>query len=210
MALTLCASACREETPVAWDNACNDITTRSGGIENLIFFSCDWTFSGTVTIDGVDTQIGAITDYTQWAIGVANRFIVRSPVGIGEKPAATPTTQKLTSCTPDQVTGETHAVNFQSFAADTTNLTDCTYWNGIKTNYYKFRVAWLGCDELVYVKSSTEPGFQFSYSSLGYIQTNDSKTPNYYEANLTFDYLGIPCPYEVPNLEGAFNTDVLT
>jgi hypothetical protein len=199
--LVLCASDCVVDVPEFGADC--DVTTRPSGIQYLVFFSCDFQFDATV--DG--EVYGPITDYTQWALGVTNKKISLSPEGYGAKPLSAFQTERVTACLPESIIGETHTVNFISKAMDEVALTDCTYWNTVRTNFNRYRVGYIGCDGYFYGKSTTEPGFRFTPTAIGNVKEDNNDTVDRYEANLSWKYSGIVCPQSIPNLLDAFTGD---
>ena len=200
--LVFCASSCANAVPNFPANC--DIDTRPAGINFLVFFACDWTFSGNVTGIG---PVGAITDVTQWTLGVDNNKIGLSPEGFGEKPLSTFTNERISACLPEAIVSEIHQVNFTSKAMDNTNLTDCTFWNTIRNDYNRYRVGWIGCDGFYYGLGATEPGFRLSIQAAGSVVENNNDTAQRYEFNFSFNHSGIVCPQNVPNLMDAFASD---
>lgn len=208
--MALCASDCIQAAP-RWTNACN-ITTRSGGIKNLVFFTCNFKFNANVvTPSGATVAIGSATDYTQWRIAVANRLISRTPDGYGEKPLSSFTTERLVACSPEAIVSETHTVSFISKDVDATNLDDCTYWNTVRNNYYTYRLGWIDCNGYFYGSGdSTDPGLAFVPTALGMVIPNNNDESIYYQADLSFKNSGIICPQNIVNLNDAFLVDVNT
>ena len=210
--MALCASACIEQTP-RWVGSCS-ITTRQGGIPYLIFFACNLRFDATVVspVTGGNVSIGAITDWLSWQTAVQHRLISRTPEGIGQKPAASPTTERLSSCKPEAIANMTHTISFTSKDVDNNNYTDHTYWNAICQNYDVYRLGWLGCDgnTLYYSGDSTDPGYPFSIGSIGNVipETNDESVS--YQLELSFSERCIPTPLFITNLNTAFLVDVNT
>lgn len=134
-----------------------------------------------------------------------------SPEGLGEKPESTFTNARFSSCRPEEISQETHGINFQSFQMDNDNYYDRTYWNNVRLNYNKFRLMWIDCDSVVYYTGDpTEPGFEFAPTALGYIQPQTNQDKAFYQANVSFVYAGIPAPIEVANIETALTIDVNT
>lgn len=210
----LCASSCNAAVP-RWSGAC-DITKRAGGISNLIFTSCNWKFAtvaegaiNVTTPTGAIISVGLITDYTSWALGVQHNMIRISPEGIGEKPASSFTTEKFSSCRPEEISSETHAVNFKSFDTDPDNFYDVTYWNSIRRNYGKYRLMYYDCASIIYYSGDVEdPGFQFiPTTGPGYIIPPGKENKSYWEANLSFLFDGNPDMIEVANIAEALNID---
>lgn len=212
--MALCASSCNAAVP-RWVGGCN-IQTRDGGINQLIFLSCNWKFAtvaeGSVTITtptGGSIVTGVITDYTSWAIGVQNNMIRPSPEGLGEKPEPSSTLTRFSSCRPEEIESTTHQVNFQSFDVDTDNYYDRTYWNTICTDYGKYRFLYRGCTGLVYYTGDpSDPGFRFTPQVIDNVipQLQDNK--QFYQANLSFLFNCIPEPLNVVNLDTALDIDV--
>jgi len=203
----ICQTACHADVP-CWSGGCVP-NPREGGISNLIFFSCDWQFSGNVTIDSVVTPIGAITDVANWVIGYTAGFISLSPIGLGSKPAPSPTVQGLTACNPPTVIAETHQVIFKSHDFDDTLFTDRTFWNDISLNYQSYRFGWYGCDGFFYGQNATtDPGFAFSLAvPPAHVKGETFNVPDGYEMTLEFNYRGIPLPQSITNFLTAFDGD---
>lgn len=206
----LCNASCHVDTPLINQVFC-DNNYIEGGIKRLIFISCDAVFSGNVTIDGVSTPIGSIDDYTNWATLVANRFIVASPEGMGEKPLPEYTKEDYVSCRPQRVTVSDHRVNFQSKSFTQTTFDECDFWSDLFDNYGRYRVAWQDCAGNIYVRQSTgQPGFQFDFDAPGHVIPLNNSESQYFQMDLLIRHKGIICPIEVPNIDDAFITDVLS
>lgn len=212
--MSLCGSCSNTAVP-RWPIGCN-LQKRDGGIPNLIFISCNWKWAtvaeGTVSVTtptGTTISVGLITDWTTWALGVQNNMIRPSPEGIGEKPESTFTQARFSSCRPEEIESETHLINFQSFDIDPDNYYDRTYWNQVRTNYAKYHLLYQGCNGLVhYTGDVSDPGFAFTPQVLGYIKPPLQDNKDYYQANLSFLYNGIPDLINVVNLDEALNIDV--
>lgn len=205
----ICSYTCSTATPHWSAGACN-IETREGGIPYLIFFACNFKFNASVMSENGLITIGAITDYTSWEEGVHNRLISRTPEGLGEKPLGSFTTQRLSSCSPEAIASETQNLSFVSYDTDSTSFTDRTYWNNIRTNYGKFRLAWQDCNGYVHYSGNVaDPGFVFVPTALGYVipQTNDENS--FYQADLSFKYSGLPTIINVANINDAFVTNIV-
>lgn len=213
----LCATDCISNGAVPrWGNGCGNIQQRAGGISSLLFFACNMRFAtvaeGSISLTtptGTTISMGLITDYTSWALAVQNNMIRPSPLGIGEKPASSFETEKLTSCRPAAISSETHVINFKSFDTDPDNFYDVAYWNRIRREYGKFRFVYKDCGGIVYYTGDVEdPGFEFTPTSgPGYIIPPGVETNSYWEANLSFLFDGNPDMIEVVNLSEALNID---
>lgn len=209
--MSLCVSTCASDTPLLWEQAC-DMQFRNSGIDFGIFFRCDWQFNGTVTINNEALSIGPVTSLDAWRTGIANRYIVKTPDLIGSKDASSFTTARIRSCLPEAITGETHTVSLISKNTDPDNLTDCTFWSTIKTDYLKYKFAWVGCDGLYYGADDTnEPFFDWvPVSPFGWVIADDSEVPQEYQATVSFNLLGDVCPTSIPGLKDIFSIDVNT
>jgi hypothetical protein len=206
--MSLCISDCAIPTPLSFDE-CN-VQTRVGGIPRLIFFACDWRFDGTVKIDGEDVEVGPITDIAAWQLGVANRKISRTPIGYGEKPETSTTTERIAACLPEAIATETHVLNFISKAFDNDNSLDCVYFNQIRLEYLQYRIGWVDCTGRVYVGNPASPGFAFVPTSWAHIIPDNNDELQFYQANSEFKFQGIVCPIVVPNFDQAFNVPVIS
>lgn len=216
--MSLCSPSCGNSTEAPRFPAGCLFETRKGGIPNFIFLNCTARFAGdgetTVTLtdpNGVNFQVGKITDSTSWAALVQHGMARLSPEGIGEKPESTYTTQRLSSCRPEEIASETHAINLQSFQMDEDNFYDHTYWKKVRTNYSKYRVVYWDCAKNLYYSGDVEdPGFEFSPTRLGYTIPNNNNENAFYQANLSFIHEGDPTPIFIPGLPEALTIDVNT
>lgn len=209
--MALCATDCFEATP-RWTSACS-ITTRQGGIPYLVFFACHFKFNATVKsgLTGGNVTIGAITDFTAWRTAVQHRLISRTPEGIGSKPLPSVTSERLSSCKPEAIANMTHTLTFTSKDMDNTNYSDWDYWNGICENYDVYRVAWLGCDCLLYYTGdSNDPGYSFSMTSIGNVIPETNEESVSYQIEVAFNERCIPKPLSIVSLCDAFLVDVNT
>lgn len=212
--MALCAASCSAAVP-RYPTGCT-FSKRKGGIPNLIFMSCNWKFAtaaeGSVQIQtptGSIITTGVITDPTSWDIGIQNDMIRISPTGLGEKPESTFTTARFSSCLPEEISDETHAINFQSFQIDPDNFYDRAYWNNVRTNFPKFRLIYIDCNDIIYYTGDvSDPGFEFVPTALGYVIPQVGQTDKaYYQANLSWSYEGIPDMISVAGLDFSFDVN---
>lgn len=218
--MALCSSSCGNNAAVPRFPTGCVFDKRKGGIPNLIFISCNWRFAGdgettvaVTTPTGSTIQVGKITDWWAWALGVQHNMIRISPEGLGDKPESSFTTARFSSCRPEEIASETHNINFQSYQIDADNFSDRTYWQTVRTNFTKYRLLYWDCNGIIYYSGDvTDPGFEFvPTSGPGYIIPQIGQTDNaYYQAALSFVYEGIPAMIEVANIEEAFTIDVNT
>lgn len=217
--MSLCSSSCGNNAEVPRFPTGCVFEKRKGGIPNLIFISCNFRFAdsdeSSVSItdpNGVTFSVGRITDSTSWAAGVQHNMIRISPEGLGEKPQSSFTNARFSSCRPEEIASETHAINFQSFQVDNDNFYDRTYWQTVRTNFNKYRLLYWDCNEnLFYTGDPTDPGFEFVPTVLGYNIPQIGQTDNaFYEANLSFVYEGIPAIISIAGLQEALTIDVNT
>ncbi len=212
--MALCSSSCNIAVP-RWSGGCN-IQTRDGGIDTLIFLSCNYKFA-TVAEGAVDIttptgsviSVGLITDNTSWSIGVQNNMVRPSPEGLGEKPEPSQTLTRFSSCRPEEIESTTHNVNFQSFDVDVDNLFDRTYWNTICTDFGAMRLIYRGCNGLIYFTGDvSDPGFRFTPQVLNYIHPQLQDNKGFYQVNLSFLFECIPVPLDIVGLDDALEIDV--
>jgi hypothetical protein len=192
--MALCNAACAVDVPVFTGAGCN-VTTRKGGISFVGFIKCNYVFTD-------------ITDAAEWTSAVTANEVHILPEGVGSKPATTPTNLKLSSCRPETMVGETHAVNFRTYNVDDTTLTDFVSHNDIKVNIESYRMFWIGCDGLFYLDptyATESAGFEASAPTWSYVVDEDSNTPAMYEIELTFDHIGIVAGLSLPGVQAVLS-----
>jgi hypothetical protein len=170
-----------------------------------LFISCAWRFGGTVNINGTPTEVGNIQSIEAWQLGVENRFITRSPLGFGDKPASSFTTERLEACLPEAIVTETHQLNFTSKAFENDAELGCQFWNNLRTNYRLYRVGWVDCTGRVYVGSNTIPGFVFVPSAWDHLIPDNNDALQSFVVGIQFKNQGIVCPITIPNFDTAFD-----
>lgn len=210
--MPICAPSCHIAVPTSSSTCVKK--TKPGGIKFLAVISCDWGFDTTVTINGVPTAVGPITDVDNWILGINYGFIGLSPEGYGEKPASDKTTEQLTACEPDAVVGEDHTINFISKFMDD-DFTQCTFWSALKSNRGSYTIVYIDCNDLVYVKNQTgQPGWKFSLSgNADLIHPAGNNEKMRFEFSPVFRHDpddGLICPLEIPDFDEIYSAEVLS
>lgn len=132
----LCSSNCAAN-PVGLGGSGCDITTRTAGIDRLVWARCDIEFT-------------LITDLSEWETKMGDGEIVFSGPVLGQKTKGTFTKKKLASCYPERVTGVTRNIAWKDANADNTDFTDYDFYNDKQANQGKLVFGYLTCEELFY------------------------------------------------------------
>lgn len=209
--MTLCPPSCHIAVPTNQAN-CTKVT-KPGGILHLLIFACDAAFDATIDIDGTPTAIGPITDVEAWKTLVANRFIGISPEGYGEHPISEKTSEELTACVNNGVTGEDHVINFISKFMNKVTDAEFDFWTDVKANHGRYRLGWMDCDNTVYVKSTTgQPGFVFTLpGNADLVTPNNNREATRFEFSPSFRHdpnSGLIRPLQIVDIEEIFAVEV--
>lgn len=131
--MALCSTECSILVPQPLGTgACAMPQTRNGGISNLLFFSCDVWFRD-------------VNNCQEWLDLILAGKIVSSLEVVGQKPKATATRKKTSSCRNEAITGFDYSVTFQDYNADNEEFSDFDFWNKIQTHYQMFKVGLMTC-----------------------------------------------------------------
>ena len=136
--MPICDSGCYEPLPKPYSNACG-VDPLPGGINRLAFLTCD-------------TEFIDITDNVEWNTLIASGDAVLSGELLGSKPKGTFTKKRVSSCSPERVTGGEKSIVFQDYNRSETHG-DCsiyTFWNTILANPKAFRLVIFTCDGYAY------------------------------------------------------------
>jgi len=131
-----CPADCAVPPPEWVGQSCGAIVQK-GGIKHFLIAKCTL------------PNIRLMTD-AELCAAVAAGDIKLSPELLAEKPEAETTSSDTASCSPAEITGYTHTVNWQSFRHDPTNYSEFAYWNYLKRNIKFLSVYYIGCDGLIY------------------------------------------------------------
>lgn len=108
---------------------------REGGIDRLVFMTCDEEFAD-------------ITDLAEWTTKIAANDVHMSPPIMGSKPKGSFTKKKLRSCGIERVIAGAKQIDFKDYSVDDTNFDEFKFWNLIQNNSKNFQLAYVGCDGL--------------------------------------------------------------
>ena len=138
MAVTYCDSGCREDLPFPYSNACG-VNPLPGGINRIGFITCDYAFTD-------------ITDQDEWDIVIAAGDGVWSGDLIGSKPKGTFAKKRVSSCSPERVTGGEKTIVFQDYNRSEVHgeCSKFTFWNTFLTNPKAYHAVFLTCDGYLY------------------------------------------------------------
>jgi hypothetical protein len=192
--MALCNASCAVDVPQFTGAGCK-ITTRKGGISHIGFIKCDYQF--------VD-----VTDAAEWATAVAADDVHIVSEGVGSKPETSKVTQKLSSCRPATMVGETHTLPFRTYAVDDTLYTDFDVHNDVRNNIEAYRMFWIGCDGLFYLNpayATASAGFDVSVNKWDYVVNEDSNEPVMYDIELAFDHIGIVAGLDLTGVQAVLN-----
>lgn len=179
--MAICAATCSITVPDNDFDACN-IAPRDGGLSRAIFFACDHTFT-------------LITDLGEWTTDIGTDDIHSTGRIKGQLPAGTTTTQKFSSCDPEQITGRVNTMTYVDYNKSATNL-DFDFYDDLEANPDKYKVAFLDCNNNLYYSVDS-----FSLQS-DYIIPEDKKEPAHWAVTITFEGR-LPKPQNIPGLDAV-------
>jgi hypothetical protein len=174
--------------------------------------SCNVAFNATLDLSSLGGSASVVVGNTDaaasWTELINNNLVWVSPLGVGSKPETEKQRLKLTSCTPESIVGNTHTINFRSYAMDQTSFSEADWWNAVLEKPTAFTFGYVGCDDLLYLDydaytagastastpAEINPGFEFSVQTLDYIKEEDSTQPDRYETAFSFEYNKIVRP----------------
>ena len=127
--------------PESYTGGCG-IVSRPGGIKRLWFVKCsaaDWDF----------------TDDTEWATAQTTGNVVGSGLLMGQKAKGSFTKKRISSCSPEGVTGAEKQITFMDYNTDTVTTVGqkCLayeFWNTILTGASNYKLIYETCDGYVY------------------------------------------------------------
>jgi len=174
----ICDSGCAINTPYPYSNACG-VDPLPAGINRAGFISCDYEFTD-------------ITNQAEWDLAIAARDAVISGELIGSKPKGTFTKKRVSSCSPERVTGGEKTFVFQDFNQSEVHG-DCSiydFWNTILANPKAFRLVLFTCDGYLY---GPIDDFTLEVDDVIPETNNDSK---YIDGSIMWNSLLMDCPEE--------------
>lgn len=190
--MSICNIGCLADVPSL--TVC-DIPVRVSPIGNIGIFACNAGFDRNVTLaDGVtEVPIGPITDPQSWQDLIDNNLFALSPNIGGSKPATTQTTEDV-PCAGPIIIGEQHTIVIDSIVAPA-DYSDYTYWQNVRTNYLKYKMAYFDCCGTLYGSAcdADAPFFGFT-TDVQPITEKSSTAVVRWQGNVTFNYIGVPTP----------------
>lgn len=175
-----CAAECAT-TGVQIPPSC-EINPRDGGINRLIFISCDAVFPADPN-PVTPGDFGSIAEFQTMA---DNCQIMTTGRLKGQKPKGSVTTEKLTSCLPESPTGGEKTITFMDYNAYE-SLYDFDFWNEIYNKQSRWNVMAVGCDGRIY------PATAFTID-IDEVIPEDSKSPSHFDGSILIDFNGIMKP----------------
>lgn len=177
MSSTVCNPLCAEDLPIQIDANCETIV-RNSGIKHLILHTCD------LLID--------VTSQTAVAAAKAAGDIIISPRGLGSIPAATIVEQAdLDACGRSAIKYFTRTAAFKTY--DTRDdFAEINFWNKIIGG--KFRVAFVGCDDIIYHNNAYSPtgdnpfGFEYKITGSAGLNIAEKQTDEVQSQTISFEW----------------------
>jgi len=140
--MAICDSGCTVALPFPYSNACG-VNPLPAGINRVGFLQCD--IEPTFSADKIEMQ-------DEWDAMIAAGEAVVSGELIGSKPKGTFTKKRVSSCSPERVTGGEKTFVFQDFNRSEVHG-DCSiydFWNTILANPKAYRLVLFTCDGYMY------------------------------------------------------------
>ena len=168
--MAICNPDCTITPPASYSGNCG-IITKDGGIDRLIFLTCD-----------TDTTGLDYTEQSTWdALCLAGQLATSGKL-VAEKPKGSFTKKKVSSCGPEVVTGGEKTINFQDYNQEANNGTgEFEFWNTICADPTKFFFIYVTCDGWLY-----GPIKDFGIE-VDEVIPNDSKEERYIDGSITYD-----------------------
>lgn len=139
--MAICNPSCTVNVPCPLNVGCS-IETRAGGIKRFAIVSCGYEFQD-------------ITSVAEWTAAVASGDVAISGVVLGQKPKGTFTKKRISSCSPEAITGAEKQITFQDYNvgnnyAQNAHCAAYTFWNTILSNPESYQFGYITCDNLFY------------------------------------------------------------
>ena len=180
--MAICNPDCTITPPASYSGNCG-INTKDGGIDRIIFLTCDTDY------DELD-----FTSQQTWDDLCTNNQLATSGKLMSEKPKGTFTKKKVTSCGPEIVTGGEKTITFQDFNQEDDNGTgEFDFWNTICDDPTKFLMLFKTCDGWLY-------GVYTDFSiEVDEVIPNDSKEERYIDGIITYQEKCMTVPTYIGN-----------
>lgn len=178
--LLFCPVSCTTTIPITAGTGCK-VVTRKGGIKRFVYAKC------TVSFEDIE-------DLAEWQTLMTAGTIRMTGDVKGQKPKGSFTKKKVTSCSPEVVTGSTKTVTYQDFNSDDTGFTDYAFYNALIANQSAWVFGYVTCDDLFY-------GFIANFSvELDDVREEDVKDNTYFDISLMYEQLLMTVPVKIPGI----------
>lgn len=178
--MALCSSVCAGTIPAANIDPCG-VATRKGGINRLVFATCDVSFTD-------------ITDPVEWQAWADGCKVRTTGLLLGQKPRGSYEKRRMASCVPELVAGGEKIINFQDFNADNALFADIPFWNQLMLHPTRYQVGWFTCEGLFY-------GLYPFGIEVDEVIEDSSKGKSFKDGSITLDMIEIPEPKSLPGIE---------
>lgn len=179
--MAFCDIECAVVVPSAPTGSNCKITLRKGGIQKLVFASCDITFTD-------------ITDLLEWDAFITANKIHSTGKILGSKPKGSVTKKKVASCVPEIVTGGEKSLNFSDFNADNVLFTDYDFYNGLLDLQGSLVVGYTTCDDEFY------GWIENAVLDVDDTREEDVKGNTFFEGVITWEAIKMIKPVKIPGL----------
>lgn len=178
--LLFCPASCTPTVPVPAGTACK-VVTRKGGIKRFAFAKCTVDFT-------------LITDLAEWQTLMTAGDVRLTGDIKGQKPKGSFTKKKVTSCSPEIVTGSQKSVTYQDYNSDDTAFTDYAFYNAMIAQQGQWVFGYVTCDDLFY-------GFTGNFTvEVDDVREEDVKDNTYFDVAIMYEQLLMTVPVKIPGL----------
>ena len=180
--MAICNTLCAPDLPASYTGGCG-ITTRPGGVKQIIFIKCDETWDWTLR--------------SAWVTAVAANNAVFSGLILGQKPKGSFTKKRVASCQPESVVGGEKTLTFQDYNTDSTPGGCAVYdfWNTFQSQSSNYKMGYYSCDGYFY-----GPINDFTIEIDEVIEDNNTGS-TYLDGSLAWNSITMICPVVV-DLDG--------
>lgn len=188
-----CSTLCSTTIP-ALNNGCR-VETKNGGIEYVAVMTCDVAFTDPCNL-------------AEWINYIQEGKIRLLGKGSGETTAPSVTTQSISGCGPEVVTGMEHTLTFTDFNIDTEYGSNAHLYDELINNPTTYTLAWFDCAGTLYGLSNRNTSDGTYAGSImrveaGHIIPATDQEFQRFEVNFIFRFLGVFLPFVI---DGLLNT----
>lgn len=183
----ICNPSCDEQEIRSYCTPCDRITaTRKGAINQIGLFKCESSFTD-------------VTDADEWVTLIESGGVILIPEGVGEIVEPDQTTDRISACKGEEVTGEISGLNFQLKLFDNDAYTDFDLEYDLKNKIGNYTLFFIDCNGLLYINYNWTTGENAGFGNLSSTVTRQFPTDGLQllQINFRFDtyksgYRGIP------------------